>query len=96
MEQLKETDIVMMAMAFPTLREAEGITPWNPNRLDIWAAEEADESGAIAAAQFLLSRWNPACQWECGRFDPLRAFAAWDSPHRLAFLDGASRESQVN
>lgn len=96
MEQRKETDFVMMAMAFPTLRDAAGVTPWNPNRLDIWAAEEADSAEAIAAAQFLLSRWNPGCQWECGGFDLHRAFATWDSPHRLAYLDWASRESSVN
>ncbi len=96
MEQQKETDFVMMAMAFPTLRDAAGVAPWNPNRLDIWASEEADSPEAIAAAQFLLSRWNPGCEWECGGFDPHRAFAAWDSPHRLAYLDWASRESSVN
>jgi len=76
MEQLKETDFVMMAMAFPTLRDAAGVAPWNPNRLDIWASEEADSPEAIAAAQFLLLRWNPGCEWECGGFDPHRAFAA--------------------
>jgi hypothetical protein len=96
MEQQKETEFMMMAMAFPTLREAEGVTPWNPNRLDIWAAEEADSPEAIAAAQFLLSQWNPGCQWECGRFNPQQAFRYWDSPHRLAYLEWASRDSSVN
>ncbi len=58
MEQTRDTDFVMMAMAFPGLRDATGVNPWNPNQLDIWAAEEADEPGAIVAAQYLLSLWN--------------------------------------
>ena len=96
MEIIREKDFELMAMAFPTLRDAEGVFPWNPNRLDIWAAEEADSPEAIAAAQFLLSLWNPCCQWECGCFNPQQAFQYWDSPHRLAYLDWASRESAVN
>lgn len=96
MDIQREKKFVMMAMAFPALRDAEGVAPWNPNRLDIWAAEEAGTPEAIAAAQFLLSRWNPSFQWECGSFDPLRAFKNWDSPHRLAYLDWASSELSMN
>lgn len=92
----RDSNFIMMAMDFPGLRNAAGVSPWNPNQLDIWATEESDEPAAVAAAQFLLSSWNPGCQWQCGAFDVNRACAIWDSPHRLAFLDWASRESLMN
>ena len=92
----RETKFVMMALAFPALWKADGIVPWNPNRLDIWAAEEADAPEAIAAVQYLLSLWNPGFQWQCGSFNPRSAFQYWDCPHRLAYLDWASRDSAIN
>jgi hypothetical protein len=96
MEQAKDADFVMMAMAFPGLRDAAGINPWNPNQLDIWAAEEADEPGAIVAAQYLLSLWNPGCQWQCGAFDPHYAIKVWGGSHRRGFLELASRDATPN
>lgn len=92
MKASTDTDFIKLAMAFPSLQHAPGISPWNPNRLDIWAAEEADEPAAIAAAQFLLSVWNRSCRWQCGSFDVTGAFETWDSAHRLGFLNWATRE----
>ncbi len=93
MEQRNETEFEKIAMAFPGLRDAAGVSPWNPNQLDIWAAEEAGEPAAIAAAQFLLSLWNRSCQWQCGAFDLHQALEAWDSPHRLCFLDWINQQT---
>lgn len=87
----QDTEFTQLALRFPALTRAEGISPWSPNRLDIWAAEETSEPAALAAAQFLLSLWNRRHDWECGRFDVVAAFEIWDLPHRRGFLDWAGR-----
>lgn len=92
----KDIQFIHLAMRFPTLFDADGISPWNPQRLDAWAAEQADDPAAVAAAQFVLALWNRNCQWECGAFDLLTAFENWDLPHRLGFLEWASRKSLMN
>jgi len=91
MERDKDAEFTQLAMGFPSLREAAGISPWNPNRLDIWAAGETSDPAAIAAAQFLLASWNPRYDWECGRFEVVAAFKIWDLPHRLQFHEWARR-----
>ncbi|HWL10136.1 MAG TPA: hypothetical protein VNQ76_17155 [Planctomicrobium sp.] len=96
MIQNNDIQFIHLAMRFPALYDADGISPWNPDRLDTWAAEETDEPAAVAATQFLLSSWNPSCQWQCGAFDAQRACTVWDPPHRLAYFDWASRKSLMN
>jgi hypothetical protein len=88
-----DTEFERLALAFPALKRAVGISPWSPNQLDIWATEEATEPAAIAAAQFLLSLWNRNCRWQCGSFDMFSALEKWDVPHRSGFLESVGRLS---
>jgi hypothetical protein len=46
--------------------------------------------------QYLLSLWNPGCQWQCGAFDPHYAVQVWDASHRRGFLELASRDATPN
>lgn len=93
MERSKDDQFTQLAEQFPGLRGADGISPWNPNCLDIWATERSAEPMGLAAAQFLLSLWNRRYDWECGRFDVVAAFEIWDLPHRSAFLEWGGREN---
>lgn len=81
----------LLAVSFPTLSQAEGTRPWNPERLDAWAAGPVPGSGARYAARFVLAVWNGSGSWKCGRFDVVDAFAAWDRAHREAFLAWAAK-----
>ena len=94
---MKQSDNAFLGLGvkFPALAEAPGIAPWNPNQLDIWAAESADDSNAVHSARFLLNLWMPAREWQCGRFDMNEAIQTWDRSHRRAFLDWAARETSV-
>ena len=92
---MKQTDYEFMGLGvrFPALLDAPGLSPWNPNQLDIWAADKSTDINAIHAARFLLNLWMPAREWQCGRFDLNAAIQSWDRSHRRAFLDWASRQS---
>ena len=94
---MKQSDNAFLGLGvkFPALAEAPGIAPWNPNQLDIWAAESADDANAVHSARFLLNLWMPAREWQCGRFDMNAAIQTWDRSHRRAFLDWAARETNV-
>ena len=85
----KQSDLGFMghAFRFPSLNEAPGIMPWNPNQLDIWASEFGRDRQAIYSAQFILERWNSGFAWERGQFDPKVALESWDTVHRRAFLE---------
>jgi hypothetical protein len=87
MEQQSDLGFTNHAVRFPSLEKAPGIMPWNPNQLDIWACELGRDRQSLFAAQFILDRWNPRFDWECGKFDPKMALAFWDKVHRRAFLD---------
>ena len=73
-----------LAWRFPS-----GIDPWGPAELNYWAAGSASH-GERHTAWFLLAVWDPATEWEAGRFDVLEALRVWDLPHRAAFLDWAA------
>lgn len=75
-----------LALRFPTLQDAAGVTPWDPARLDAWACGPAPGSGALRAARFVLGVWSPGTEWDCGRFDALDAMSSWDEKHRAAFV----------
>ena len=87
MEKQSDLGFMMHAFRFPSLNQAPGIMPWNPNQLDIWASEFGREWQAIHAARFILERWNSGFAWECGKFDPKVALESWDAIHRRAFLE---------
>lgn len=90
----KQSDLGFMghAIRFPSLNDAPGIMPWNPNQLDIWASEFGRDRQAIYSAQFILERWNSGFAWECGQFDPKIALEIWDAVHRRAFLELVTRD----
>ena len=94
---MKQSDYAFLGLGvkFPALIDAPGVSPWNPNQLDIWAAESADDSNAVQSARFLLNLWMPSREWQCGRFDMNEAIQTWDRSHRRAFLDWAARETNV-
>ena len=96
-KNMKQSDNAFLGLGvkFPALVDAPGVAPWNPNQLDIWAAESAANANAVHAARFLLNLWMPAREWQCGRFDMNEAIQSWDRVHRRAFLDWAARETNV-
>ena len=61
------------------------MAPWEPAKLDAWAAGEAN-SGGRHAAQFILELWNQSGDWKAGRFSVIEAFQVWDTSHREAFI----------
>ena len=96
MKPMNKTQITRLAGRFPALEEAQGIWPWNPNQLDIWAAEITGDQEAVMAARFLLSIWNRNTGWQCGRFDALEAREIWTRSHLLAFLEWMGRETDAD
>lgn len=42
-------------------------------------------SGAIAAAQFVLSVWSDSYEWRAGKFNMLSALHVWDEYQKKAF-----------
>lgn len=85
--KLTEIGIVRLAATFPSLERADGIWPWNPNRLDGWASRMDRTNEERLSARFLLQVWNPSFDWECGLFDTREAIQYWDTTHRRAFLE---------
>jgi hypothetical protein len=92
MEKQSELGFMGYAVKFPSLCDARGVMPWNPNQLDIWAAELGRNRQAVHAARFILERWNSGFDWECGKFDPKQALECWDKSHRRVFLDLATSD----
>ena len=90
MERQSELGFMVHAIQFPSLNSATGVMPWDPNQLDIWAAELGRDQQAIHAARYILEKWNPSFDWECGKFDPKVALECWDRNHRIAFLESVT------
>lgn len=95
-DQPSEGHLEILASCFPSLREARGVSPWNPNQLDIWASEFGRDQNAFHAAKYLLALWNAHNGWECGPFDPKVAIEVWDRTHRRAFLESVAAVSPPN
>ena len=74
-----------LAEGFPTLCGAPGVRPWSASKLCDWACSPEPGSGALAAAQFVLSVWDAERDWRCGLFRLTQAVGAWDNKHRAAF-----------
>jgi hypothetical protein len=75
-----------LAESFPTLRDADGVRPWDAQRLEAWLLSGAPGHGASCAGRFVLSVWNSYDEWRSGRFDLHEALGCWDDKHRRAFL----------
>jgi hypothetical protein len=82
--------MTILALMFPTLRDADGIRPWDPEKLISWLNGPAPGSGARSAGRFVLGVWNSSTDWTehglapPGRFDLFEALAVWDDTHREA------------
>jgi hypothetical protein len=87
--QEPEARIQHLAKSFPCLQGAPGISPWQPIKLDDWAASGKPSHGEIVTAQFLLAVWNSGDEWKAGRFDLMEALAVCDLSHHRAFLHWA-------
>lgn len=80
-----------LAESFPGLRGVPGVRPWDPRKLDEWAAGPVPSSGALCAAQLVCTVFNWTASWTCGRFDLGRAMATWDESHKAAFAAWAQK-----
>ena len=78
-----------LAEAFRSLRGAPGVRPFDPERLDRWAAGLASHGEAVTV-RFLLSVWDPSHEWAAGRFDLMEALRVWDESHHETFLQWAA------
>jgi hypothetical protein len=94
--QPTEYHLEVLASRFPSLKDARGISPWNPNQLDIWASEFGRDQNAFHAAKYLLALWNAHNGWECGPFDPKAAIQVWDRVHRRTFLESVACEHSTS
>ena len=95
--QIRESNnraaIVLLARAFNALEHAAGLDPWNPDALYYWSVENLHTDAERHCASFILELWNEDYLdvidgehgGRLGRFDALRAVAAWDHAHRAAF-----------
>jgi len=92
MNGFNDATILKLSFAFPSLEKADGLSPWNPVRLDSWAIELGRSRNELHSARFLLSVWNSEFDWDCGVFDPQSAIRSWDRIHRRAYLDYASQD----
>lgn len=90
-----ESQLEILASRFPSLKEARGVSPWNPNQLDIWASEFGRDLNAFHTAKYLLAIWNAHNGWECGPFDAKAAIQVWDRAHRRAFLESVAVEPTI-
>jgi hypothetical protein len=82
--------IEQLARSFPSLQDAPGVSPWDPAKLDDWAASPVPGTAARCAVQFVLSVWNLSQTWRCGPFHVVNTFTIWDEDHRSAFLAWAT------
>lgn len=78
-----------LAMRFPCMKGAIGISPWQPFELNRWAVSGASH-GERVTASFLLAVWDSSAEWEVGRFDLMEALNVWSPSHRMPFLRWAS------
>lgn len=88
------------ARSFPSLRNAAGLTPWDPEVFARWATNSCDDPAALHAARFVLQNvWGhindiDALARQLGLsgappfqpFDVSAALDAWDEEHREAFM----------
>ncbi|MBX9579619.1 MAG: hypothetical protein K2X87_04860 [Gemmataceae bacterium] len=90
---MKPTDsdvarIQALARSFPSLKDAPGVDPWDPDALDLWAAGrdgDAEWAGRLAA-EFVLKVWDCAgLDRVSPRFDAVFGWYVWGPADRAAF-----------
>jgi len=52
-----------LARSFPTLADADGIEPWNPEALIAWACDYTIDQDDTHALRFVLQVWRPTHDW---------------------------------
>lgn len=72
-----------LAETFPTLKNADGLRPFDADRLRRWGATQG--SGAGHAVAFVAHVYNYA-----NPFELARAMGVWDAEHRAAFAAWAA------
>jgi hypothetical protein len=76
-----------LARRFPSLRNAGGVEPWDPEAFIAWLNANHRENKAFYAGRFLLALWIPGADWsELGLFLPVgfdlvAAAQSWDQDH---------------
>lgn len=88
--ELTDFGITKIAEMFPSLNQAEGIWPWNPERLDVWASELGRTDVEVHTARYVLKIWNGDMEWACGVFDQNAALKCWDQTHLNAYMKADS------
>ena len=86
-----------LAQSFPTLRDVDGVAPWDADRFLAWLCGPAPSHGMRLAGKFVLGVWNSRTDWrevagELGlegaasltRFDFFEAMNVWDEEHAQA------------
>lgn len=83
-----------LARSFPSLTDAPGVDPWNPDALDRWAEGGVSDTQFVAA-RVLLAVWDVRF-WGAGRAPFVNLTAAvgssdhpLDEEHRAAFSEWA-------
>ena len=77
--------ISTLAWSFPSLFDADGVHPWEPERFQAALLSGSPAAEALHAGRFVLSVWNPRQAWALGAFDLHEALGCWDEEHREAF-----------
>ena len=88
-EERTRPKMTAFARTFPTMRNADGVDPWDAERLEAWAKGPLSH-GERVTARFLLSVWDPAHAWQLDPFDLMEALKIWDPAHHEAFLRWAA------
>lgn len=81
--------ITQLAQQFHAIADLTAVMHWDAKALDTWAVTASH--GEKLAAQFVLAVWNQWEEWECGRFDVIKAYGVWDQDHWAAFRAWAEK-----
>ena len=81
--------ITQLAQRFHAIANLDAVKHWDADTLDHWATTASH--GEKVTAQFVLAVWNQWHKWECGRFDVIEAYGAWDEDHWAAFRSWADK-----
>ena len=73
------------AKSFPSLKEAEGLSPWEPYKLCQWGKSYGKGSTELNAVRFVLWIFNPQLLYPCGRFELWEAMLSFEDGDREAF-----------
>lgn len=84
-----------LVAAFPTLRNAEGVNPWDVDQFLIWAlTRHRGGGGAAHAIRFCLNVYNPSCDW-AGYVLTGSAFASLASDIRREVAGNCRSEQEI-